>query len=138
MNGNIEICVCTNGPVLLSGSNRLEHKYTIAIADYDKTQRHKTLISCKTTSKGHGKIYPGEFMVEDFFGLGPSKIQPYNIVRIPISDLSRHKKIGALDKRYQPFFKTGLQIAIAKRFLNPSEVLRVLDSWSHILPASKI
>lgn len=122
---------CTRGPVLLSDSDTLEHKFVLTIVDYDSAQ-HRTAIACKTTSKNHDKIYLGEFLLNDLFGKGQTKVQPYNIVRMPATDLESHRHIGQLDAAHLPLFETGLRIAIQRRMLNPAEVLRVVDSWSAI------
>lgn len=122
---------CTNGPVLLTEANKLEYKFVVSIVDYDKA-RHRNGIACKTTSKNHDKVFPGEFLIDDFFGRGKSKVQPYNIVRMPTSDLEQHTYIGALNGAHLPLFERGLRIAIQKRLLSPSEILRVVDSWSAI------
>lgn len=125
---------CTNGPVLLSESDRMEHKFVISIVDYDKA-KHRNGIACKTTGQHHDHIYRGEFMIDDFFGRGTTKVQPYNIVRTPQSDLDSHRHIGDIDPSLLPQFETGLRIAIQRRILNPNEILRVVDSWSKIFTA---
>jgi len=125
------IGVCSNGPVLLSGADDMEHKFVLSIADYERN-KHRTAIACKTTSRNHEKVFPGEFLVDDFFGRGKSKIQPYNIVRMPDTDVVMHKYIGDLDREHLPSFEKGLRIAIQRGFLQPHEVIRVADSWAHI------
>jgi hypothetical protein len=122
---------CTNGPVLLSESPRLERKFVISIVEFDNS-KHRHGVSCKATSKGHDKVWPGEFLIDDFFGRGKAKIQPYNIVRMPTSDFEKHRHIGALDPSHLPLFEKGLRIAIQKDIFNPAEVLRVANSWSAI------
>ena len=126
-----QIGLCSNGPVLLSESDNLEHKFVLAIANYDKS-KHRTAISCKTTSKNIERVYPGEIVIHDFFGRGTGKIQPYNVVHIPTSDLESHRYIGDLDYKHLPDFKLGLRIAVHRNMLTPEQVVRVADSWSHI------
>ncbi len=127
----MSIGCCTNGPVLLSESNAMEHKFVISIVDYDKA-RHRNGVACKTTGQHHDTIYDGEFLIDDFFGRGVTKVQPYNIVRTPESDLASHRYIGDVDPSILPQFERGLRIAIQRRILNPGEILRVVDSWSKI------
>lgn len=122
---------CTNGPVLLTGSSKMEHKFVINMVEYNGN-KHRNTVACKTTSKGHDKLFFGDFMINDFFGRGRSKVQPYNIVRMPSSDLLRHRYIGELDRSYLPKFEIGLRIAIQRQLLNPQEILRVIDAWSPI------
>lgn len=74
-------------------------------------------------------------MVGDFFGRGATKVQPYNIVRMPESDLESHRYIGDIDPALLPQFEIGLRIAIQRQLLNPKEILRVVDSWSRIFVA---
>lgn len=126
---------CLNGPVLLSESDELEYKFVVSIVKYDN-RKHRNTVACKTTGKNHEKIYAGEFIVDDLFGRGASKIQPFNIVRMPNSDLSSHRYIGSLDASCLPKFEKGLRIAIQKQLLNPKEVLWVVDSWSSIFSAA--
>lgn len=127
----LKIGCCTNGPVMLSESDKLEHKFVIGIAHYNK-KKHRNSIACKTTGHNHNKVYPGEFFINDFFGRGKTKVQPYNIVRMPATDLDTHRYIGDIDSSQLPMFEIGLRIAIQTRKLNPTEILRVVDSWSAI------
>lgn len=125
---SIPIGTCTFGPVILSQSTTEEDKFSVAIIDYDKS-RHYNLITCKTTSQNHHKVWPGEFIVSDLFGRGPTKVQPYNIIRITKPRLVAHSHIGRLHSSYLPEFELGLKLAIKQGLLDPKETLDLADSW---------
>lgn len=130
--GNFPIGTCTFGPVYLSASTAEENKFGIAIIEYDGS-RHVNMVVCKTTSKKHDKIYPGEFLLSDLFGHGPTKVQPFNISRIQkASQLPRHTHKGILDNIHLPKFKDGLRIAITRGELDAKEKLDLADSWQHL------
>jgi len=74
-------------------------------------------------------MWPGEFMIDDLFGCGKSKIQPYNIIRIRKSRIGAHRRIGNLDPEYLPRFELGLRGAIKKGLFDAKETLDLADSW---------
>ncbi len=126
----IDIGTCTYGPVILSASTVDEMKHAISIINYT----HETstyLISCKTTSSVDGKIWDGEFVVDNLFGRGPSKIQPYNVVRIPKDKLPSHRHVGKLHASVLPKFELGLKITIKQGLLDSKESLALANSWQN-------
>lgn len=123
----IKVGICSNGPVLLSKAIKKEYKFVISICNFDKF-KDVCLICCKTTSKTE-KTWPGEFILDDLFGRGKTKVQPYNICRVTAGELQMFKYIGILDDEHMPKFETGLKIAIKKEILTPLESLNVMDSW---------
>jgi len=124
----IRIGICSNGPIICSSPTKPEWKFIISICNCDK-QKHEYLINCKTTSKNQDNLWPGEFIIDDLFGRGQTKVCPYNLFRVPIPDLSSFKYIGTLDEVHMPKFQTGLQIAIKKNLFTPPETLEIMDSW---------
>lgn len=132
----ISLGTCTFGPVYLSASTEEEDKFAISIIEYDGT-RHVNLISCKTTSQNHHKVWPGEFILSDLFGHGPTKIQPYNVVRIQKNaQLGSHRHIGRLHSSILPQFEDGLKIAIRKGLFDAKESLDLANSWQRLFPIS--
>lgn len=125
---NIRIGLCSSGPVALSHTEGEHYKFVIAIASYEKN-KDDYLLSCKTTSKHHDAVYPGEFIIPDLFKRGPSKIQPYNICRVTTHQLTNHQYVGILDASFMKEFELGLKIAVKRELLTPAETLVVLDSW---------
>jgi len=74
-------------------------------------------------------VFPGEFILDDLFGRGKSKVQPYNVCRIHKNDISNHRYIGTLDDIHLNSFEQGIKIAIKKNYFTYTEMLNVLDSW---------
>ena len=126
----IDVGTCTFGPVVLSASTTHENKFSITVIKYDGS-KHYNLINCKTTSNT-AKVWPGEFIVDDLFGYGTSKIQPYNIVRILKSNIPSHRHVGILDISLLPQFEHGLKIAIKQGMFDAKETLDLADSWQHL------
>ncbi len=131
----IPIGTCTFGPVVLSQSTTEENKHSLAIIKYEKTS-HANLVSCKTTSKGHEKLWPGEFLLTDLFGRGPTKVQPYNVVRIRAPRLSAHQHVGLLSSAQLPQFQFGLRVAVKKGLFDAKETLDLASSWQHLFPVT--
>jgi hypothetical protein len=129
----IPIGTCTHGPVLLSDSPTEEiNKFAISIIDYDGS-RHPSLVSCKTTSQHHDKLWPGEFFIDDLFGYGRTKVQPHNIVRIQRqTQLPRHRHVGDVAPTNLPDFEMGLKLAIRAGRLDAKESLELADSWQRL------
>jgi len=130
-NHSFPIGTCTYGPVVLSASIEEENKHSISIIEYDGT-RHINLVTCKTTSKGHNDLWPGEFIIEDLFGRGPTKVRPYNIIRIRKPRINAHTHLGTIAQDVLPQFELGLRIAVKKRELDPKEILDLADSWQDL------
>lgn len=103
-------------------------KHVICICRYVRN-KDSYAITCKTTTKKHDKLWPGEFIVEDLFGKGPSKVNPLNIFRVRKEQLDHHKWVGRLDDSILPSFKLGISLAIKGKKLTPAEILVVADSW---------
>jgi len=123
----ISIGVCSLGPLDISKHPR-DYKHVICISNYDK-YKHTSLLSCKTTSQNHDKVYPGEFFLPDLFGKGKTKVQPYNIHRVTQSQLNNHSLVGKLDSSHMPKFELGLKLAIKSGRFRPLEILDIADSW---------
>jgi hypothetical protein len=123
----IRIGTCSLGPVVFR-SQETAHKHVISIANYDK-YKHPSWITCKTTTKHHDKIYPGEFLLPDLFSKGQTKVQPYNVLRIEQAHLNTHKFVGIMDDSDMPKFELGLRLGIKKGFFSPAEILEIADSW---------
>ena len=124
----IRVGICCNGPVLLSHATKPEWKFVIAICNFEKFKQ-PNLICCKTTSKNSGILRFGEFIIDNFFNRGKSKIQPTNICRVNDSELNGFKYIGTLDNEHMPKFEKGIKIAIKLNLFEPLEQLNILDSW---------
>jgi hypothetical protein len=130
----IPIGTCSYGPLRLSMSTKEENKFGISIIEYDGSKPHHTnLIVCKTTSQYHDKLWPGEFLLSDLFGYGPTKVQPFNIARIQKTRMPSHNRKGVLGSMHLPKFEMGLKIALARNDFDAREKLDLADSWESLL-----
>ena len=74
-------------------------------------------------------LWPGEFLLDDLFGKGRTKVQPFNVIRIPKTKIPQHTHLGQLAVTDLQKFKLGLQVAIKGELFDAKESLDLADSW---------